>query len=421
MDNITCPFCGLACDDLQVDAAAGSIRIGPSACATSREAYGRLADSSASPRVDGAPATLDAAYARAAAILGRARNPLFGGLATDLTGARAVTQLADRVGATLDHMNAAAKFRNVFVMQDGGWIATTLAEVKNRADLIVLAGTDVVSRFPRFFERFVWNAESMFELNTAAREIVYLGQGLDTRAGHAPDGRTPLQLNCSIDHLGEAFGAMRALLAGAALSVDEVAGVPLAAWADLVGKLRKARYAVIVWAAPDLDFPHAELAVAALAKLIGDLNRETRVSALPLGGTNGDYTANGVMLWQTGFPIRTSFATGEAVHEPHLFQTAHLIESGEADALLWVSAFDPTRVPPATSVPTIVLAPPSATFEREPEVFIPVGTPGVDHAGHVFRTDKVVSMPLRKLRDTTLPSVADALAAIEAALQSGVV
>jgi len=58
-------------------------------------------------------------------------------------------------------------------------------------------------------------------------------------------------------------------------------------------------------------------------------------------------------------------------------------------------------------------------FEREPEVFIPVGVPGLDHAGHFFRTDKVVALPLRKLRESALPSVAEAAAAIEAALSAG--
>jgi formylmethanofuran dehydrogenase subunit B len=56
------------------------------------------------------------------------------------------------------------------------------------------------------------------------------------------------------------------------------------------------------------------------------------------------------------------------------------------------------------------------TFEREPAVFIPVGTPGLDHAGHLFRTDRVVALPLRQLRESSLPSVAEAIAAIEVAL-----
>jgi formylmethanofuran dehydrogenase subunit B len=52
----------------------------------------------------------------------------------------------------------------------------------------------------------------------------------------------------------------------------------------------------------------------------------------------------------------------------------------------------------------------------EPAVFIPVGTPGLDHAGHLFRTDRVVALPLAGLRTSRLPSVAQAIEAIEGAL-----
>ncbi len=51
--------------------------------------------------------------------------------------------------------------------------------------------------------------------------------------------------------------------------------------------------------------------------------------------------------------------------------------------------------------------------EREPEVFLPAGTPGVDHRAHLFRTDKVVMLPLPGLRESGLASVADTAAAIE--------
>ena len=55
-------------------------------------------------------------------------------------------------------------------------------------------------------------------------------------------------------------------------------------------------------------------------------------------------------------------------------------------------------------------------FEREPEVFIPVGTPGVDHAGHLFRTDKVVMLPLRQLRESAIAERGRVVAAIGEAI-----
>lgn len=56
------------------------------------------------------------------------------------------------------------------------------------------------------------------------------------------------------------------------------------------------------------------------------------------------------------------------------------------------------------------------TFAQEPEVFIPVGTPGIDHSGHAYRMDNVVAIRLKKLRDSGLPSTSEVVTAIQQAL-----
>jgi formylmethanofuran dehydrogenase subunit B len=85
--------------------------------------------------------------------------------------------------------------------------------------------------------------------------------------------------------------------------------------------------------------------------------------------------------------------------------------------LVWVQAFNAKAAPPADHIPTIVIGRSGMTFTKEPDVFIPVGTPGIDHAGHAYRMDNVVAIRLKKLRDSGLPSTADALHAIENALR----
>ena len=62
---------------------------------------------------------------------------------------------------------------------------------------------------------------------------------------------------------------------------------------------------------------------------------------------------------------------------------------------------------------SVVVGAPGMTFRREPAVYIPAGVPGLDHAGHVVRTDAVASLPLAALRKTALPRAAEVLAAIE--------
>jgi formylmethanofuran dehydrogenase subunit B len=416
--DVSCPFCGLACDDLRIAVTAASVEVQANGCTMSTSAFARAGRAAAQqPRVKGIAASLADGAAHAAQILAEARLPLIAGLATDVAGARSALALADRVGAVTDHMASAAKLRNLLVVQDAGWITTTLTEVRNRADLLILVGTDVVSRFPRFFERMVWVPDTMFDLVPSTREIVYLGEAANTDAGIAPDGRTPTIIPCENRRLGEVLGALRAVVAGRRVPRDDIAGVPLAVLDALAARMKQSKYGVAAWAAGDLEFPHAELAVQTLTDLVRDLNKTTRFSGLALAGTDGDFTFNQVHTWQTGFPLRTSLASGHPVYDPHHYGTDRLLASGEADALLWVSSLNPARLPPATAIPTVVLGHGSMQLAQEPDVFIPVATPGVDDSGHFFRADKVVALPLRKLRESSLPSVAQVLDAIRTALR----
>jgi formylmethanofuran dehydrogenase subunit B len=417
LENITCPFCGLLCDDLTIERnSTGHLTVSNNGCRKSVTFFGRTPQQP-SPRVAGHPVDIKAAIAKAAEILSNAKHPLIAGLGTEVQGMRAVMSLADKAGAVIDHMNSNGFMRNIQVVQNSGWQITTLTEVRNRVDLLVIVGTDIVSIFPRFFEREVWNRESMFGQDTGKREVVYLGgRDLDTSAGVAPDGRKPDVLACDLDRMPEVIATLRALVSGKKLQATEVAGIPIIELEKLAGRLGQASYSVIAWAAGTLDFSHAELTVQNISELVKILNKNTRSSGLPLGGIEGDMNANQVSTWISGYPVRTSYARGYPEHDPYHFSTDKLLKNGEADALLWVSSFNPERTPPRTDLPTVVFGHPAMKLEHEPEVFIPVGLPGADHNGIMFRTDNVVSLPLEQLRASTLPTLASVLSAIEGAL-----
>ncbi|MCX7627047.1 MAG: formylmethanofuran dehydrogenase subunit B [Methylophilaceae bacterium] len=417
VENVTCPFCGLLCDDLTVERdTAGALRVGKNGCSRSITFFER-GTPPLLPRLGGEDASLQDAIAGAAEFLRRAHHPLIAGLGTEVQGMRAVTSLADKLGATIDHMHSKGFMRNLLVVQNSGWLTTTLTEVRNRVDLLVIIGTDVVSLLPRFFERVVWNRDSLFGQDTAQREIVYLGgQNIDTTAGIAPDGRKPEVLPCEPERLPEVAAALRALVAGKKLAATEIAGIATTALEKLAERLKTARYSVFTWSARAMDFPHAELTVQNITETIKILNQTTRSSGLPLGGNDGDVSINQVSAWISGYPVRTSYGSGHPEYDPYHFSTDRLIDRGEADVLVWISTFDPGRIPPATNLPTIVLGHPGMKFDQEPDIFIPVGVPGMDHRGVLFRMDGVVALPIDRLRSSTLPSLGEVLAAIEQAL-----
>lgn len=413
-DNVPSPFCGIASDDLSIAVDGLEVRVIANGDAVTRAGFEQPV-TEAVPRVSGQPASLEHAVASAAALLKAAHLPVFSGFGTDVNETRAALSLIDRCRGVFDQARAAAGLRNLLVLSDSGWMTTTLAEVKNRVDVLVVFGTDIEAAFPRFFERFIWPGQTLFDEDVPAREIICIGREPSGTAAMAPDGRAPAVIPCATEYLPQVAAALSALAHGASLQADAVGGVPVASLRGVVEKLKAARYGVIAWAAGQLDFSHAELTVQQLCKMVVALNKDTRCAGLPLGGQDGDRTASQVAAWITGYPTRVSYARSFPEYDPYHFAADRLLASGEADVLVWVSSLsgDP---PPDTPVPTLVLGRSGMTFRREPEVFIPVGVPGIDSTGHMYRCDNVVALPLYQLRDSGLPRAAAVLAAIEKAL-----
>jgi formylmethanofuran dehydrogenase subunit B len=438
--NVTCPFCGLLCDDLEIARTGTTLKVLKNGCPRSAAGFERVLPP-AKPQVGGRDVELKEAIAAAAASIKAAKLPLFGGMATDVDGARAMMALADRAGGVIDHALSEAQYRNLRVLQTSGWITSTLTETRNRADLVIIAGSDVHKLHNRFFERIICPPQSMFD-DVGKRTIVFIGEGLDTSAAKGPRIGEVITLPCPSGRLMEVLGVLEARLRGAPLNVqeapapkrsgilsallsrsrgagaetEEVAGIKLSLIDAVAEKCKAAHYGVIVWAPPSLNLPQADLAVHLICEIVKDLNVTTRFAGLSLGGNEGTPSAASVATWQTGYPLRLSFANGKPEYDSYRYSIGRMLAENEGDLLLWLSSFTTDLGPPATRLPTIVLGTPGIRMSQPPHVFIPVGTPGVDHAGCLVRCDNVVSLPLKDLGRARLPRAADVLAAIEKAI-----
>lgn len=413
--NVTCPFCGLLCDDLTVRSAGGRLEVSANGCAKGIAGFERSLPAS-NPQHHGRSVALRDAVAAAAGMLRKARLPMLGGLATDVDGLRAALALADRTGGVVDHALSEAGLGNIDVLQTTGWIMSTLTEVRNRADLLIVVASDIAKLHPRFFDRVAAPSDTMFDLTPRERSVVFIGEGLDTTSAALARIGEVTVLACPRARAGDVVAALKAELRGARLAAGAVAGVPIEQIRALAERCRKASYGVIAWAPAELDPASAGLTVQLIADLVRDLNQTQRFAGLSLGGDEGATSAASVCCWQSGFPLRVSFASGKPVHDPFRYAIARMLAGGEGDVLVWIASISPALAPPATTVPTIVLGTPGLAVTSEPSIFIPVGTPGLDHAGRLIRNDSVVSLPLRNLSRAPLPSVADVLTAILAAL-----
>ncbi|MCU7930873.1 MAG: formylmethanofuran dehydrogenase subunit B [Candidatus Thiodiazotropha sp. (ex Codakia rugifera)] len=402
---VTCPGCGLSCDDLRLEVSDGQLVSLENGCALARSFFDNaLTPHDHDPMVNGNLASLNDAVAQSAELLRKAHAPLFAGLVTDVNGMRGALKVANRCGAILDHYNGDGLFRNIRVMQDNGWFATTFTEVRNRADLIIVVGNQCFDRFPRLIERILNPEYSLFS-SASERKLILLGPW---DSGSLPaDTETMACTVIPVAHqqLSDATGLLRALIAGRPVNMQAFGDNTGGQLVELATQLKAAKYSVIAWSATELDFPHAELTIQGLADLIKDLNITTRSAALPLAGTLADVTSNQVCTWQLGYPLRTRLQRSYPEHDPLINRYQTLIEGKETDLLMWISSLSPRVLPPTTDSPTIVLGHPGMTFEHAPDVYIPVGVPGVDHPGHWYRSDAVCPMPLGRLRESGLPAV----------------
>ena len=412
---VTCPACGLLCDDVLIENNQQKIKALANSCAKAISFFEQpLNDTSA--QINGKPVTLQQAIAHAAKILQASQQPLFAGLSTDLQGFRALYNLAQKTNASLQHMNAQSTARNMKVLHSTGWQTTTLTEVKNRADVIVCIGTDILSHNPRFFERFV-DCDGMF-ISAKQREIIFIGENIDIKAEISPKATPSSLLACRAVDLPEITMVLRALVADKTLTATEVAGVKVSDLQTVADKLKQAKYAVLAWVAKDLDFPHAELTIQNITETVAILNQTTRAAGLPLGGSDGDTTANNANTWLSGLALND--------------------EAVEHDLVVWVSSFNMDKLPPESDKPLIVIGNANlvgATYSSEatllndkarsrlqaaptksPAVFIPIATPGLDCSGTLFRVDSSVILPLKKIRENALPTLSEVVRGIEALL-----
>jgi formylmethanofuran dehydrogenase subunit B len=223
--------------------------------------------------------------------------------------------------------------------------------------------------------------------------------------------RGSVWLECNNAALPGVLAAIRARLGGRPAA--EVPGIDVD---SLVEQLQSARFGVAIWSPDALD----ALTIEMLAGLVKDLNAQTRWSSISIGH---DETASAAALacgWTAGFPLRVGFGRGRPEYDSWRFDARRLVDSREADAIVWVSALG--ELPPAWigAVPMVLLSD-SEIAPLPGGVAIRVARLGRDHAAVIYdhRTGTLVEVPMHAAAHRREgPPVADVLNGIRAQLAS---
>ena len=448
---VTCPVCGTLCDDLEVVVEDGRIVDVRNACSMGAAKFlhaqeHRLTEPMV--RVDGElrPVGLEEAVKEAARILAEAEYPiLYGWSSTSCEAIRVGLELAEEVGGVIDNTAVVCHGPSILAIQDVGLSGFTLGQIRHRADLVIYWGSNPWDAHPRHLERYSAFSEGRFQPSAWRRAVLKIkAMQARRRAMRAkgpfflakeelpevpplPEGpeppeelfretrrlividvrRTPtaeradyfLQVRPGEDF--ELAQALRMLVKGEELDVDEVAGIPVDVLEEVAGVMMGCRCGVLFFGL-GLTMSRGKLRnIEAAISLVRDLNRYTKFHILPMRGHFNVTGANVVFTWTTGYPYAVDFSHGYPRYNPGETSATDVLMRGDVDAAL-VIASDPVAHFPRKAVehlidiPLIAIDPAPTPTTSMADVVIPTAWVGVEAPGTAYRMDHV-PLPLKKV------------------------
>ena len=399
----TCLGCGCACDDIQLRIERNRIVDAVHACALGVEWFG---DGSVPSRAlaDGQACSIDAALARAAAVLRNAARPLVY-LAPDISceAQRAAIAIADVLRATIDSVTSATVMTTLLAAQETGRASATLGELKNRADVVVFWGVDPAQRYPRFRTRYAPDVQGLHVGGRGARTVVAVDVG-SARGPEDADLRLTVMPDREVATLTELSTAINESRQDSTLLQTMLSGKYVAVIAD---------------AEPDEQNSARDSGrSAALIACVQALNGPTRSALVTLRAGGNRSGADVCLTAQTGYPMAVDFASGYPRYRPYEAAAARLARGG-VDGVLLVGS--PARLPHGlaaamSQVPAVAIGPRASesAFSNAAAV-VDTAIAGINESGTALRMDDV-PLPLDRAIDGP-PATAEIVASLGARLR----
>ncbi len=402
--DLVCPFCSLHCDDVKVSTDGKTFKIHDKnlTCAKKIERNNIRKNSLIFPTINGKASTLSNAITQIKKNLSTHQELLILNHGVDLSGLRAILGLASQYGGIIDHINSEALFLNLNLLQRSGYMATSLTEIKNRADVIVIFGNKILEKSPRLLEKVLQTQNSLCT-DTRKKEIILVGSFSSKIINDIKKSSRVTNIKINLDMIPSFLD----LLA----DDEKYKKVNGLSENDLV-KIKKiisnAKYLVAVWTNSDFALTsNPEMIINSISKYIIAYNQDKRGACSPIAGSLGDVTSSQAIAWMTGFASRIKFIGNTFKHDRVSYNNKVLIDNQNIDTIIHISTLTSDKIKLDKRYFNIVLGHPNSSFSSVPDIFIPVGTPGIDCDGIMFRTDNVVSVALKKIREIKLPSTED--------------
>lgn len=418
VEDATCTFCGCVCDDITLSVKDDKIVEAKSACVLGKAWFlNHEVEHRPSCLIDGQPATVEAGVEQAARILSQAKYPIIYGLSdTTCEAQRVAVSIADWIAGTVDTTTSVCHGPSGMAFQGVGEVTCSLGEIRNRADLVIFWGGNPAESHPRHFTKYSLMPKGMFVPAGRKDRTAVLVDVRKTKSAKAAD--LFLQIKPRKDF--EGLWTLRALAKGLELDAEQVkseTGISLAVWQDLMDRMKRARFGVILFGMGVTMTRGKHVNSEAVLALTRDMNAYTRFVCKPMRGHGNVTGADNVVSWRTGYPFGVNMSRGYPRFNPGEYTTSDTLARREADAAM-IIASDPLAnfSQPARehlqSIPYIALDPKETPTTRGAKVAFTTSTYGINTAGTVYRMDDV-PLPLRPAFPSPYPSDQDVLTAIE--------
>ena len=397
---ITCPFCSLHCDDIKIRSDGKSINVISEPiknCTNKIEYFNLNKRSNLQAKAKNKYLDIHKSIQTAKSMLDKSNDITVVNHGTDVDGVRSILSFSASYNAVVDHVNSSHLYRNLGIMQRKGYMATSLTETKNRSDLVILFGKNILSKSPRIIDKVIFPKYSLCS-STKKRTLVLIGKfDLKTIRTLKKSHRVE-NLDIELDRIPGLLGELESGIKKTSMLLK------------LKNLIKNSKYLVCSWTSSDFDASsNPDHIISSISDFVLKRNEVTRAACMPIAGSLGDTTSSQTMTWITGFPARVKFNGQKFMHDRNICNSKSIIDNKNTDLVVHISTINPDKLQINKNLKNIVIGHPNSTFTYQPDIFIPVGIPGIDHRGIMFRTDHVVSMALDKVRDVGLLSVKEIL------------
>ena len=392
--DVTCPVCGIACDDIEVELDDVSV-VTRNACIMGDAKFKELRSSHriTKPLIEGKEAPWSEAIDKAAEFLVNAKRPFFFVGSETTTEAMAVAiEIAEMLGGLVDGNATICHGPTVMAMQDVGQSGCTLGETRNRADLDIYWGANPEDSHPRHLSRHSIFVRGFFaEQGRYGRKVVVVDPRRSTTAEHAD---LHLQLKPGTDF--EVLSAIMTILNGFEPheSFTEITGISREDIHKAAEMVKEARFGVI-WVGLGIASTRGKHYNASMAMRLTQLGNKTGKFVILANRGHCNVTGfNQVLNWSHGFPYAVDFSTGAPRYQPGEYSCVDALRRGEVDALFCMCADLAAHLPKIAVERMCEIPVVSIETAEGPQAFISdVVLPGVLDAmeceGTFYRMDNV--------------------------------